>query len=101
LVDCAIFGHLSQFLYIPMDFPQKAYLKEKCPFLLQFMENFRLDYWPDWDVKCTKKPNDMMVNDNNPEKKKRIAALKRKMITRLSAVIIAGVAVYFGIQQSN
>ena len=27
-LDCAVFGHLAQFLYIDIDFPQKKYLKE-------------------------------------------------------------------------
>ena len=31
LIDCAIFGHLTQFLYIPMDFPQKQYIIDNCP----------------------------------------------------------------------
>lgn len=27
-IDCALFGHLVQFLYIPMEFPQKQFLKD-------------------------------------------------------------------------
>jgi len=30
-IDCTIFGHLAQFVYIPMDFPQKQFIREKCP----------------------------------------------------------------------
>ena len=28
-LDCTLFGHLAQFLYIPMDFPQKAYMHKE------------------------------------------------------------------------
>ncbi|CAB9511821.1 Failed axon connections homolog [Seminavis robusta] len=58
LADCAVFGHLAQFLWIPMDFPQKQYLKEHCPNLVQFMEHFRARVWPDWEELCNTKHND-------------------------------------------
>ena len=57
LVDCAVFGHVSQFLWIPIDFPQQAFLKEQCPNLVRFMEHFRSTYWHDWEECCQKKPN--------------------------------------------
>jgi hypothetical protein len=50
--DCAVFGHLSQLLWIPIDFPQQKYLKEKCPNVVRFMNRFREEYWPDWDELC-------------------------------------------------
>lgn len=51
-VDCAIFGHLSQFLYIPLDFPQKRFIVEECPTLKQLCDRFKAEYWPDWEAKC-------------------------------------------------
>lgn len=53
LVDCAVFGHLSQFLWIPIDFPQRQYIVENCPGLIQFMNRFRDTYWPDWEELCS------------------------------------------------
>jgi len=52
LADCAVFGHLSQFLWIPIDFPQRQYLMENCPNVVQFMKQFRATYWPDWEDLC-------------------------------------------------
>jgi len=51
-VDCALFGHLANFLYLPMHFPQKDFVKEECPNLLRFLERFKQDFWPDWEEKC-------------------------------------------------
>jgi len=51
-IDCAIFGHLSQFLFIPIGFPQKAYMQENCPNLIEFVDRFKAEYWPDWEEKC-------------------------------------------------
>eukprot|EP00536_Pseudo-nitzschia_multiseries_P018708 jgi/Psemu1/316195/fgenesh1_kg.2945_\ len=59
-IDCTVFGHLSQILYIRMDFPQQKYLKESCPNLLRFMEYFRQTHFPDWEIICQKKPNDAL-----------------------------------------
>jgi len=52
LADCAVFGHLAQFLWIPLDFPQKKFIQEECPNLVSFMNRFRDEYWPDWDDLC-------------------------------------------------
>ena len=51
-VDCTMFGHLVQFVYIPMDIPQKAYIKEKCPNLAEFVDRMRILLWPDWEEMC-------------------------------------------------
>ena len=56
-LDCVVFGHLSQFLYIKMDFPQKSYLKEYCQKLVRFMDNFQQKYFNDWDILCERQPN--------------------------------------------
>ena len=55
LADCAIFGHLSQFLFIPINFPQQKYVKENCPNLISFMDHFKKEIWPDWDDICNTK----------------------------------------------
>merc|ERR1719221_512425 len=52
LIDCVLFGHLSQFLFIPMDFPQKKFLLAVCQNVVQFVHRFRDTYWPDWEKLC-------------------------------------------------
>ena len=48
-IDCTLFGHLAQFLYIPMDFPQKRYIHEHCQNLIEYVERFKEQYWgEDW-----------------------------------------------------
>lgn len=51
-LDCTVFGHLAQFLYIPMDFPQKAHMHEKCQNVVNFVDRIRDEAWPDWDQMC-------------------------------------------------
>ena len=51
-IDCTIFGHLAQFLYFPIDFPQKAFMKEECPNLAAYMDRMRDRLWPDWKEMC-------------------------------------------------
>lgn len=48
-LDCTLFGHLAQFLYIPMDFPQKEYMKDHCNNVVEYVERFKKLYWEDWD----------------------------------------------------
>jgi len=50
--DCALFGHLAQFLYIPMDFPQKRYIEESCANLKRFADSFKEDLFPNWEDLC-------------------------------------------------
>ena len=52
--DCAAFGHLAQFAYIPMAFPQQIYMKANCDNLLRFLDRMRADLWPDWEEMCTR-----------------------------------------------
>lgn len=47
-VDCVLFGHLAQFLYIDIGFPQRSYLEEECPNLVSLMARLRGRYWPRW-----------------------------------------------------
>ena len=58
VLDCAVFGHVSQFLYIPISFPQTDYIHQHCPKLMAFMKNFQQTVFPDWDIKCQKQPNE-------------------------------------------
>ena len=51
-IDCTLFGHLAQFLYIPMAFPQKKYMHENCPNLVQLVERIKAEIWPDWEEMC-------------------------------------------------
>lgn len=48
-VDCTLFGHLAQFLYIDIGFPQKTYLESECSNLVSLVERVRTLYWPKWD----------------------------------------------------
>ena len=50
--DCTIFGHLVQFVYIPMEIPQKQFIKDKCPNLEEFVDRMKKLLWPDWDEMC-------------------------------------------------
>ena len=54
LADCAAFGHLAQFAYIPMAFPQQIYMKANCENLLRFLDRMRAELWPDWEEMCTR-----------------------------------------------
>ena len=51
-LDCTVFGHLSQFLFIDINFPQEKYLRENCPNLVSLVERIKLDVWPDWEEMC-------------------------------------------------
>jgi len=51
-IDCTMFGHLVQFAYMPLDIPQKQYIKEKCPKLLEFLDRMKDTLWPDWEEMC-------------------------------------------------
>ena len=69
-IDCAIFGHLSQFLYIdmPNPFPQQVYIKSECPHIMAFMKAFRDLYWRDWDQKCQRCENEKFKIPHDPAK---------------------------------
>ena len=51
-LDCTVFGHLTQFLFIDINFPQEKYLREKCPNLVNLVERIKLEIWPDWEEMC-------------------------------------------------
>ena len=53
-IDCTVFGHLAQFLYIPMEFPQKKYMLENCPKLVDYVDRMKHSLWLDWEDMCKK-----------------------------------------------
>lgn len=53
-LDCTVFAHLAQFLYIPIGFPQESFLAAECQNLVQFCERVKRRFWPDWDALCRK-----------------------------------------------
>mmetsp|Transcript_17868 Transcript_17868/g.39618 ORF Transcript_17868/g.39618 Transcript_17868/m.39618 type:complete len:157 (-) Transcript_17868:72-542(-) len=48
-IDCTLFAHLAQFLYIPLEFPQKSYMNSNCPTLVAYVGRFKEQYWKDWE----------------------------------------------------
>jgi len=56
-VDCAIFGHLAQFIYIDIGFPQTKYMEENCRNLLDLVERVRERLWEDWEQLCQEPTN--------------------------------------------
>jgi glutathione S-transferase len=52
-LDCTVFGHLSQFIYIPMAFPQQIYIRKNCENLLKFVDRMKDTHWPDWEEMCS------------------------------------------------
>jgi len=47
-LDCVVFGHLAQFLYIDIGFPQKEVLWNDCKNLVALVERMKALYWADW-----------------------------------------------------
>ena len=52
-LDCMVFGHLAQFLYIPIGFPQQKYIRENASNLVMLVERMKAEMWPDWDKMCS------------------------------------------------
>lgn len=100
VLDCAVFGHLSQFLYIAMDFPHKTYLKESCPGLLRFMENFKQTYFHDWETLTERQPNDGLREDSP-----RMQAMKKKMKPKsfgvMKVIVAVGAIAYYKYKTSS
>ena len=51
-LDCVVFGHLAQFLYIDIKFPQAEYLRSEATNLLDLVERIKTEVWPDWEEMC-------------------------------------------------
>ena len=52
-LDCMVFGHLAQFLYIPIGFPQEKHIREKAANLVMLVERMKAELWPDWEQMCS------------------------------------------------
>lgn len=92
VLDCTVFGHLSQFLYIPIDFPQAQYMKDECPNLVTFVERFRETYWPDWESKCERQRNSKYVDLENKKQAEK-ASRKHGQGLALSVAATASIVV--------
>ena len=51
-VDCSLFGIITQVICVPMKFPERKYIQDNCPNLLDFVDRIKSNYWPDWDEQC-------------------------------------------------
>ena len=51
-IDCTVFGHLVQFVLLPLDIPQKLFIKKECQNLEAFVNRMREEFWPDWEKMC-------------------------------------------------
>lgn len=54
VVDCSVFGVLSQVVYVPMKYPMRKYILDKCPNLTELFKRLIDAYWPNWDEQCKK-----------------------------------------------
>ena len=52
-LDCVVFGHLAQFLYIDIKFPQADYIRSEAANLLHLVERIKAELWPDWEEMCS------------------------------------------------
>jgi len=52
-IDCTLYGHLAQFLYIPLEIPMKSYMKRETPNLVEYMERIKAKIYPDWERLCS------------------------------------------------
>ena len=51
-IDCTVFGQLVQFVLVPMEIPQKRFVREDCSNLEKFVLRMKNEFWPDWDQMC-------------------------------------------------
>lgn len=49
MVDCWMFGHLTQITDCPIDYPFKSLLKSDCRNVVEYVDRIRDMYWPDYD----------------------------------------------------
>ncbi|KAL4229663.1 hypothetical protein ACF0H5_010051 [Mactra antiquata] len=54
LVDCSIFGVLSQVVYVPMGFPMRKYITENCQNIMDLFERLKSKYWQNWEEETIK-----------------------------------------------
>ena len=51
-IDCVVFGHLAQFLYIDIKFPQEEFIRTRATNLLYLVERTKAELWTDWEEMC-------------------------------------------------
>ncbi|XP_033760696.1 failed axon connections-like [Pecten maximus] len=49
LIDCTLFGFLTQITCVPMDFPMMQVIREECPNILDYVDRLKVQFWPHWD----------------------------------------------------
>jgi len=54
-LDCVVFGHLAQFLYIDIGFPQREVMVNDCKNLVALLERMKVTYWVNWKDDMPKK----------------------------------------------
>jgi len=59
-VDCMLFGHLAQFLFIDIGFPQKTFMETKCQNLVELVNRMKQEFWVDWDESIEKARNEIL-----------------------------------------
>ena len=47
-VDCAVFGHLSQIMFVDFPYAHKDMFDEECINLRHYLYRIRDRLWPDW-----------------------------------------------------
>ncbi|KAH3781477.1 failed axon connections-like isoform X2 [Dreissena polymorpha] len=52
VVDCSLFGVLSQVLYVPIGYPMRTFLLDKCPNLVNLINRLRETFWANWNEEC-------------------------------------------------
>ena len=79
-LDCTVFGHLAQFLFIDIGFPQKVYtiampalkqlkhylqtyLENHCQNLVAFVNRMKEEYWKDWDESIQKSKESLPISE--------------------------------------
>ena len=49
-IDCCIFGHLSQVVYVTsLAYPQREYMESHCGNILRYMDRIKDKHRPDWN----------------------------------------------------
>lgn len=54
LLDCSVFGVLSQVVYVPIGYPMRKYIQEKCPNIISLCDRLKVTYWTNWDEQTVK-----------------------------------------------
>lgn len=98
-IDCVLYGHLSQFLYIPLEYPQVKYIQEHCPNLIRYVDRFRDTYYPDFEEKCKEVEADMTIRPEKTASKKEKENNTSGWLSTVGTIaIVATVAIAAGIK---